>query len=126
MAADARAAAEVAFRAVIDAQTADLDALRRRWPDRTSPESVAIQERLTGRAAPDGAAEQAVTALYRAYGGAALVPAPVRTRLARYVDERLGHRPWPERDPSGELDRPAIVRPRRRAANPQEAPNRGR
>jgi hypothetical protein len=106
--------AEHAFYRVIDAQCADLDELRRRWPDRTSPESVAIQDRLTGRAAPDGAAEQAVAALHRAYGGAALMPAPIRARLERYVDERLGHRPWPERDLSEELDRPAIVRKGRR------------
>lgn len=108
--APAAVAAEQGWRDVIDAQGADLDRLRERWPDRTSPESLAIQGRLTGRAAPDGAAEQAVHAVHRAYGGAALVPAAVRERMERYVDERMGHRPWPERQLAEDLDAPAIIR----------------
>jgi hypothetical protein len=107
-------AAEHAFYRVVDAQCADLALLRERWPDRTSPESRGAIDRLTARAAPDGDADRATAALHRAYGGSARVPEPVRRRLERYVLERMGGKPWPERDLSEDLSQPAIVRKQRR------------
>jgi hypothetical protein len=101
---------EHAFYRVVDAQCADLALLRSRWPDRTSPESRGAIDRLTARAAPDGDADRAIGALHAAWGGAARVPGPVRARLEQYVRERMGGRPWPERDLAEDLNRPAIVR----------------
>jgi hypothetical protein len=106
--------AEHAFYRVIDAQCADLALLRARWPDRESPESRAAIARLAAVAAPDGDADRAIGAVHAVYGGAARVPGPVRARMEQYVWERMGERPWPERDLSEELTRPAIVRKARR------------
>lgn len=112
--ADTAQQAEHAFYRVVDAQCADLDRLRARWPDRTSPESRDALDRLTARAAPDGDADRALAGLHAVYGGSARVPGPVRARLEQYVRERMGGRPWPERDLSEDLNRPAIVRKERR------------
>lgn len=107
---EATRTAEHRFYAVVDRQREDLQFLRERWPDRTSPESLAALARLLRRAAPDGEAEAAMDGVFRAYGGAAVVPAAVRRRLAHYVHEHLTSRPWPERDLSEDLQEPAIVR----------------
>ncbi len=93
----AATAAEVAWRAVVDAQRDDLALLRERWPDRKSDESRAAIDRLRHRAAPGGEADGAIAALHAAWGGKDRVPAPVRRRLERYTWEQLGGRPWPER-----------------------------
>jgi hypothetical protein len=126
MAADARAAAEVAFRAVIDAQRADLALLRARWPDRESLESRAALDRLAAASAPDGDADRAIAAVHAAYGGHDRVPEDVRARMEQYVWERLGERPWPARDLAEAPTDPVLGRPRPRAAAPQEASGRGR
>jgi hypothetical protein len=102
--------AEHAFYRVIDAQCADLALLRARWPDRESPESRAALARLAATAAPDGDADRAIGALHAVYGGSARVPGPVRARMEQYVWERMGGRPWPERDLAEDLNRPAVVR----------------
>ena len=107
-------AAEQTFYRVVAAQRDDLQFLRERWPDRTSPESLAALARLLRRAAPDGEAEAAMDAIFRAYGGAAVVPPAVRRRLAHYVHEHLTSRPWPERDLSEDLQEPALLRKARR------------
>jgi len=107
---DAAQQAEHNFYRVVDAQCDDLTRLRARWPDRTSPESQGALDRLTARAAPDGDADRAIAALHAVYGGAARVPGPVRARMEQYVRERMGGRPWPERDLSEDLNRPAIIR----------------
>lgn len=112
--ADTAQQAEHAFYRVIDAQCADLALLRARWPDRESPESRAALDRLAAVAAPGGGADRAIAAVHAVYGGAARVPAPVRTRLEQYVWERMGGRPWPERDLSEDLNQPAIIRKARR------------
>lgn len=103
MPAEEQAAAEVAFRAVIDAQCADLALLRARWPDRDSPESRAALARLDAVAAPDGDADRATAAVHAAWGGHDRVPEDVRERLEQYVWERMGGRPWPERDLAEDL-----------------------
>ena len=97
---------------MVDAQRDDLQFLRERWPDRTSPESLAALARLLRRAAPDGAAEAAMAAVFAAYGGAARVPRAVRWRLTAYVHEHLERRPWPERDLAehgGDLVGPVVL-----------------
>lgn len=114
MAADPRADAEGVFRAVIDAQCADLALLRARWPDRESSESRAAIDRLDAVAAPDGDADRAIAAVHAAWGGHDRVPEDVRERLEQYVWERMGGRPWPARDLSEDLTRPRP--PRRRTA----------
>jgi hypothetical protein len=100
-----QAAAEAAWRAVIDAQWADVQLLLQRWPDRTSPECVAAEERLRRQAAPGGAADQALAALHALYGGYALVPEAVRRRLERYAQEQLGGRPWPRQSVAADRGR---------------------
>lgn len=112
MPAEEQAAAEVAFRAVIDAQCADLALLRARWPDRESPESRAAIDRLAAAGGPGGEADQAIASVHAAWGGHDRVPEAVRERLEQYVWERMGGRPWPERDLSEDLTRPRP--PRRR------------
>lgn len=112
MAADSRAAAEIAFRAMVDAQCADLALLRARWPDRTSPESQGAIARLAATMAPGGDADQAIASVDAAWGGAARVPGPVRERMEQYVWDRMGKRPWPARDLSEDLTRPVLVRKR--------------
>ena len=84
---DVREAVEVIWRLVVDGQADDLALLRRRWPDRESPESRAAIERLKRRAEPGGDAEQAMDAVRMAYGGR--VPPAVSERLERYTEERL-------------------------------------
>ena len=106
-----QAAAEAGFRAVVDAQGDDLELLRRWWPDRTSPEAAAAVARLLRRAAPDGEVDEAMGAVHAAHGGHDRVPQAVRDRLEDYIRERLGVRPWPERDLP---DDPAPIRRRRR------------
>ena len=120
--AEALRAAEHAFFRVVDAQRDDLQFLRARWPDRTSPESLAALARLLRRAAPDGAAEAAMAAVFEAYGGAARVPQAVRVRLTAYVHEHLERRPWPERDLAEDLGEPALERKRRRQRREGVAP----
>jgi hypothetical protein len=112
--ADTAQQAEHAFYRVIDAQCADLALLRARWPDRESAESRDALARLAAVAAPDGDADRAIAAVHAAYGGSARMPGPVRARMEQYVWERMGGRPWPERDLSEDLSRPAIVRKARR------------
>jgi regulator of protease activity HflC (stomatin/prohibitin superfamily) len=111
---EATRTAEHAFYEVVDAQRDDLQYLRERWPDRTSPEALAALARLLRRAAPDGEAETAMEGVFSAYGGAAVVPPAVRRRLAHYVHEHLERRPWPERDLAEDLGEPALLRKRRR------------
>src|SRR5262245_10826429 len=88
------AAAEAAWRRVVDAQAADLVLLFRRWPDRESPDSQGAIARLHRRRAPGGDADQALAALETAYGGPDAVPAAVRQRLDAYVETQLGRAPW--------------------------------
>lgn len=107
-------AAEQTFYKVVAAQRDDLQFLRERWPDRTTPEALAALARLLRRAAPDGEAEAAMAGVFEAYGGALLVPPAVRRRLAHYVHEHLTSRPWPERDLSEDLQEPAVLRKARR------------
>jgi hypothetical protein len=107
-------AAEGRWRAVVDAQRDDLALLRARWPDRTSPESLGALARLRRRAVPGGEADEAIGALYGAYGGAARVPPALRRRLERYAREQLGGRPWPERRPSESTEEPSVIRERQR------------
>lgn len=111
--------AEGAWRAVIDAQRDDLVLLRRRWPDRTSPESAAAVARLRARAAAGGDADRAVGAVEEAYGGAEGVPDAVRGRLERYAWEQLGGGAWPARDLAESTEEPAIVRKARRRRRQQ-------
>jgi hypothetical protein len=111
---EATQTAEHAFYRVVDAQRDDLQFLRQRWPDRTSPESLAALARLLRRAAPDGEAETAMAGVFAAYGGAVRVPRAVRWRLTAYVHEHLERRPWPERDLAEDLEEPALLRKRRR------------
>lgn len=108
------AAAEGAWRAVVDAQRADLALLRGRWPDRTSPESRGAIERLRRRADPGGDADRAIGAVHEAYGGEARVPERVSDRLSSYAWEHLGGGAWPGRDLSESTEEPAIVRKARR------------
>ena len=111
---EAARAAEAVWRGVVDAQRDDLTLLRRWWPDRTSPEPAAALVRLLRRAEPDGDADEAMGAVHAAYGGPERVPQAVRRRLERYVQERMGALPWPERDLSESTDEPALLRKRRR------------
>ena len=106
--------AEANWRGVVDAQRDDLESLRRRWPDRTSPEASAALSRLLRRAAPDGEVDEAMRTVHAAYGGYDRVPNAVRRRLERYVDERMAVAPWPERDLSESTDEPALLRKQRR------------
>jgi hypothetical protein len=100
---------------MVDATCADLGVLHRLWPSQMAAEVLQARARLAHRDAPGGEAEQALLAVYGAYGGAARVPPAVRQRLEAYVEERLGRRPWPERDPTEDLGEPALVRKQRRA-----------
>jgi hypothetical protein len=113
-ASEAARAAEAVWRLVVDAQRDDLTLLRRWWPDRASPEPAAALARLLRRAAPDGDADEAMGAVHAAYGGYDRVPQAVRRRLERYVQERMGALPWPERDFSEGTDEPALLRKQRR------------
>ena len=113
----ARAAAEARWRAVVDAQRADLDLLRDRWPDRASPESAAAIDRLRAVVAPGGEADRVVEALRDAYGGPDRVPPAVSRWLEAYArygltfgPDRPAPPPWPEPDATGDLDAPTIRR----------------
>ena len=112
-------AAEAGWYAVIDAQAADLRAVRRRAFDAARPEAAAAAAaaRLRARGAPGGDADEAMRLVREAYGGD--VPLAVRRRLERYVVEHLhsGTAPaWPDRDASESTDEPALLRKRRREA----------
>jgi hypothetical protein len=111
---DAARGAEHGFYRMVDATCDDLRVLHRRWPSQLATEVLQARARLAHRDEPGGEAEQALLAVYRAYGGAARVPPAVRQRLEAYVEERLGRRPWPERDPAEDLGEPALVRKQRR------------
>jgi hypothetical protein len=87
MAADPRADAEARWRALIDAQAADLRLIRRRWPDQQHPDVVAARARLRARSAPDGLADQVMEVVREVYGGA--VPDLVSERLQQYVVDHL-------------------------------------
>lgn len=112
---EAARTAEAMWRLVIDATRDDFALLRRWWPDRTSPEPAAAVARNARRAAPGGDADQALEAVYAAYGGSDRVPRHVRERLKRHAREQLGGRPWPERDLTESTEEPAFIRKRRRA-----------
>lgn len=111
---DAREAAEVIWRMVIDATRDDFALLLRWWPDRDSPAPAAAVARNARRAAPGGDADEALGAVYAAYGGRDRVPRHVHERLRRYAQEQLGGRPWPDRDLAEHTDEPALTRKRRR------------
>jgi hypothetical protein len=108
-------AAEAGWRAVIDAQAADLRTVRRFAAEPQRPEAVEALRRLRARAAPGGDADAAMRRVRDAHGGA--VPLAVRRLLERYVVEHLhsGAPPaWPDRDESESTDEPALWRQRRR------------
>jgi len=121
----ARAAAGGRWRAVVDAQRADLDLLRDRWPDRASPASAAAIDRLRAVVAPGGEADRAVEALRDAYGGPDRVPPAVSRWLEAYArygltfgPDRPTPPPWPETDEA--LDEPAVRRTALRRSRRQE------
>jgi hypothetical protein len=66
--------AEHAFYRVIEAQAADLRAVRRCWPHRERPEVTEALTRLRARAAPDGEADAAMALVRAAYGGDVPLP----------------------------------------------------
>jgi hypothetical protein len=107
-------AAEAIWRLVIDATRDDFALLLRWWPDRDSAAPAAAVARNQRRAAPGGDAEQALEAIYAAYGGRERVPRYVHERLRRYARDQLGGRPWPARELAEHTDQPTLTRTRRR------------